>query len=207
MGAAKGKQSDTEALCQPLPPSSAPMRVCLPLPSDLNKPVLPGASLCLVPLLASLRDNVQSVVLVICRPFLSPGGIWGCWILFLAVHFTGQSCGPPAKVRPTELSTFVQGAVVTGAGGAGLIRGRISVSRILCESFVRNLFDFQGLHGYTRGCLLTCQRIWLRGGGGDLVPEETCLEKFSTPNSGAIFLILFFGHQVQNLYPVLGGGG
>ena len=29
------------------------------------------------------------------------------------------------------------------------------------------------------------------GGGGDLVPEETCLEKFSTPNSGAIFPITF----------------
>ena len=36
-------------------------------------------------------------------------------------------------------------------------------------------------------------------GGGDLVREETCLEKFRTPNSGAIFPILFFGHQVQNL--------
>ena len=53
--------------------------------------------------------------------------------------------------------------------------------------------------------------------GGDLVAEETCQEKFSTPNSGAIFPITFndcgrifpilcFGHQVQNLYPVLGGG-
>ena len=57
-------------------------------------------------------------------------------------------------------------------------------------------------------------------GGGGLVAEETCLEKFSTANSGAIFPITFndcggifpilcFGHQVQNLYPVLarGGGG
>ena len=44
-------------------------------------------------------------------------------------------------------------------------------------------------------------------GGGDLVREETCLEKFRTPNSGAILPILFFGHQVQNLYPVLRGGG
>ena len=55
-------------------------------------------------------------------------------------------------------------------------------------------------------------------GGGDLVAEETCLEKFSMPNSGAIFPITFndcggifpilcFGHQVQNLYPVLRGGG
>ena len=53
------------------------------------------------------------------------------------------------------------------------------------------------------------------GGGGNLVWEETCLEKFHTANSGAIFPItfndcggifpiLFFGHQVQNLYPVLG---
>ena len=56
------------------------------------------------------------------------------------------------------------------------------------------------------------------GGGGDLVAEETCWENFSPPNFGAIFaitfndcggifLILFFGHQVQNWYPVLGGGG
>ena len=55
------------------------------------------------------------------------------------------------------------------------------------------------------------------GGGKNLVWEETCLEKFRTANSGAIFPItfhdcggifpiLFFGHQVQNLYPVLGGG-
>ena len=55
------------------------------------------------------------------------------------------------------------------------------------------------------------------GGGGNLVQEETCLEKFSTATSGAIFPIifndcgaifpiLFFRHQVQNLYPVLGGG-
>ena len=55
------------------------------------------------------------------------------------------------------------------------------------------------------------------GGGGNLVWEETCLEKFRTANSGAIFPIafhdcggifpiFFFGHQVQNLYPVLGGG-
>ena len=55
------------------------------------------------------------------------------------------------------------------------------------------------------------------GGGGNLVWEENCLEKFRTANSGAIFPItfhdcggifpiLFFGHQVQNLYPVLGGG-
>ena len=29
------------------------------------------------------------------------------------------------------------------------------------------------------------------GGGGDLVPEETYLKKFSTPNSGAIFPITF----------------
>ena len=29
------------------------------------------------------------------------------------------------------------------------------------------------------------------GGGGGLVAEETCLEKFSTPNSGAIFPITF----------------
>ena len=53
-----------------------------------------------------------------------------------------------------------------------------------------------------------------RDPGTNLVAEETCLEKFSTPNSGAIFPItfndcgaifpiLFFGHQVQNLYPVL----
>ena len=69
-----------------------------------------------------------------------------------------------------------------------------------------------------------CQRLFestvaaaTTGGGGKLVREETCLEKFRTPNSGAIFPItfndcgaifpiLFFGHQVQNLYPVLGGG-
>ena len=58
----------------------------------------------------------------------------------------------------------------------------------------------------------------LYGGGKNLVWEETCLEKFRTASSGAIFPItfndcggifpiLFFGHQVQNLYPVLGGGG
>ena len=74
-------------------------------------------------------------------------------------------------------------------------------------------------------CQLAISVIWsvtrcalCRGGGGNLVWEETCLEKFRTANSGAIFPItfndcggifpiLFFGHQVQNLYPVLGGGG
>ena len=35
----------------------------------------------------------------------------------------------------------------------GITQGRISVSQILCENFVRNLFGvFKGLHGYTLGC-------------------------------------------------------
>ena len=70
------------------------------------------------------------------------------------------------------------------------------------------------IHGL---CLFLCHSLGILYGGGDLVREETCLEKFRTPNSGAIFPItfndcgaifpiLFFGHQVQNLYPVLGGG-
>ena len=58
-------------------------------------------------------------------------------------------------------------------------------------------------------------RIW---GGGGLVAEETCPENFSTPNSGTIFsialnncgaifsMLFFFGHQVQNVYPVLNSG-
>ena len=57
----------------------------------------------------------------------------------------------------------------------------------------------------------------LQGGGG-LVAEETCLEKFSTPNSGAIFPITFndcggifpilsFGHQGSKFVPCAGRGG
>ena len=57
-----------------------------------------------------------------------------------------------------------------------------------------------------------------RGGGGDLVQEETRLENFSTPNSGAIFPItfndcgaifpiLFFWTSSSKFVPCAGGGG
>ena len=59
------------------------------------------------------------------------------------------------------------------------------------------------------------ERAGIDIGGGGLVREETCLQIFSTPNSGAIFPItfndcgaifpiFFCGRQVQILYPVLG---
>ena len=50
-------------------------------------------------------------------------------------------------------------------------------------------------------------RVWgalqtaYAGGGGDLVREETCLEKFSTPNSGAIFPITF--NKCGAIFPIL----
>ena len=54
--------------------------------------------------------------------------------------------------------------------------------------------------------VLTYSCVFMQGAGG-LVAEETCLEKFSAPKSGAtfpitfkdcggIFLILCFGYQV-----------
>ena len=38
-------------------------------------------------------------------------------------------------------------------------------------------------------------------GGGNLVREETCLEKFSTPNSGALFPITF--NDCGAIFPIL----
>ena len=60
--------------------------------------------------------------------------------------------------------------------------------------------------------------ITTTGGRGDLVAEETCLEKFSTPNSGlifpinfnncgGIFPILFFWTSSSKFVPCAGGGG
>ena len=39
------------------------------------------------------------------------------------------------------------------------------------------------------------------GGGGNLVREETCLEKFSTANSGTIFPIIF--NDCGAIFPIL----
>ena len=42
-------------------------------------------------------------------------------------------------------------------GGGGLPQGRLSVSQILCDSFVRSLFGvFKDLHGYTSNGLWAC---------------------------------------------------
>ena len=68
-------------------------------------------------------------------------------------------------------------------------------------------------------CISVVQVMWVyTTRGGDLVREETCLENFIAPNSGAIFPItfndcgaifptLFFWTSSSKFVPCAGGGG
>ena len=58
-------------------------------------------------------------------------------------------------------------------GGGGVIQGRISVSQILCEIFVGNLFGvLKDLDRYTLGCAFA--HLHYAKGFGSLVSHESC---------------------------------
>ena len=189
MGAAKGTQSDTEALCQPPPPPCA-------LPFSATKTELPAYNSC---------DRLPQV----CRTIQKTA---------FKFHY---------EFNLRHLSSIFQGVLRaqdrTVNSATQFIRlwlhecWRVYGDRLVADEDTK-IFADQVRAWADQGGRDQAGKTSQYRGGKNLVREETCLEKFSTANSGAIFPIifndcgaifpiLFFGHQVQNLYLCWGGGG